>query len=252
MSSQSVPSLRRERRAAALARRRGEARRATGHPRRVGIGLVSLAALAAGVVLVAVILVLGGSGKPAAAGSVVRALAPAGIPAAGHVLGSATAPVTIDLYEDFQCPACEQWGRNVVPSLVRNELAAGTVRIVYHGFAFIGPESIAAGRAAWAAEQQGRFWDMWATLYANQGLHENGGAFDRIRLIAMADTLGLDAARFATDLDAPAAAAFVADGVADAARAGVTSTPTLIIEGRNLANAGYTEVAAAIAASVAP
>ena len=251
MSSQSVPSLRRERRAAALARRRGEAGRATGHPRRIGIGLVSLAALAAGVVLVAVILVLGGSPKPAA-GSVVRALAPAGIPAAGHVLGSPTAPVTIDLYEDFQCPACEQWGRNVVPSLARNELASGTVRIVYHGFAFIGPESIAAGRAAWAAEQQGRFWDMWATLYANQGLHENAGAFDRDRLIAMADTLGLDTARFATDLDAPAAAAFVTDGIADAARAGVTSTPTLIIDGRNLANGGYAEVAAAIAASMAP
>jgi protein-disulfide isomerase len=251
MSSQPVPSLRRERRAAALARRRGEARRDTRHPRRIGIGLVSLAALAAEVVLVAVILVLGGSPKPAPAG-VVRALAPAGIPATGQILGSATAPVTIDLYEDFQCPACEQWGRSVVPSLVRNELAAGAVRIVYHGFAFIGPESKAAGRAAWAADQQGRFWDMWATLYANQGLHENGGAFERGRLIAMANALGLDSGRFTTDLDSPAAAAFVADGVADAARAGVTSTPTLIIDGRILGNGGYAEVAAAIAVSVAP
>ena len=250
MSSQPIRTVRRERRAAASARRRAEPR-ATSRPSRIGIGLVSLIALAAGGLLVAAVLVLGGAPKPPPA-SVLRALAPAGIPAVGFVLGDAGAPVTIDLYEDFQCPACEQWGRNVVPSLVRNELASGTVRIVYHGFAFIGPESESAGHAAWAAAQQGRFWDMWATLYANQGLHENGGAFDRVRLVAMADALGLDSKRFAADLDSPAAAAFVADGISDAATAGVTSTPTLIIDGRALPNAGYAEVAAAIAASVAP
>ena len=90
---------------------------------------------------------------------------------------------------------------------------------------------------------------MWATLYANQGLHENGGAFDRARLAAMADALGLDAGRFARDLDSTAATAFVSDGVADATRAGVTSTPTLIIAGKVLTGAGYADVAAAIAAA---
>ncbi|HEX2756487.1 MAG TPA: thioredoxin domain-containing protein, partial [Candidatus Limnocylindrales bacterium] len=154
--------------------------------------------------------------------------------------------------EDFQCPACEQWGQNVFPSLVRNELAAGTVKIVYHGFAFIGPESKDAGRAAWAAEQQGHFWDMWATLYANQGLHENGGAFARARLNAMADALGLDAARFAADFDSAAATAFVTDGIADAAKASVNSTPTLIIDGKAFTGSGYADVAAAVAAAAVP
>jgi protein-disulfide isomerase len=182
---------------------------------------------------------------------VVRALAPAGIPSAGWVLGSASAPVVIDLYEDFQCPACEQWGQNVLPSLVRNELAGGTVRLAYHAFAFIGPESMNAGRAAWAAERQGRFWDMWTTLYANQGLHENGGAFARPRLIAMADALGLDPGRFVADLDSAGASSFVTDGIAEAAAAGVASTPTLMIAGRTLSGSGYADVAAAIAAAAA-
>jgi protein-disulfide isomerase len=251
MSSEPARSLRRERRAAAVARKRVERQRATPpQPRHIGIGLVSIVALAAGAVLIVAILLLGGSPKPATT-SLVRAAAPAGIASAGYILGSAAAPVTIDLYEDFQCPACEQWGQNVFPSLVRNELNAGTVRIVYHGFAFIGPESTAAGRAAWAAQQQGRFWDMWATLYANQGLHENSGAFDRVRLVAMADALGLDATRFNADLDSAAASAFVADGVTDATRAGVTSTPTLIIAGRILTGASYSDIATAIAAAAA-
>jgi protein-disulfide isomerase len=251
MSSEPVRQLRRERRAAALARKRVEPRRTTGQPRRIGIGLVSVLALVAGLVIVAAVAVLGGQPKPIAE-AVVKAAAPVGVPVAGRVLGNAAAPVTIDLYEDFQCPACEQWGKSVFPTLVRNEVAAGTVKIDYHGFAFVGAESRDAGRAAWAAEQQGRFWDMWATLYANQGLHENGGSFSRARLLAMADALGLDAGRFVTDFDSAAATAFVPDGIADAARAGVNSTPTLIVDGKALRGAGYADVSAAIAAAAAP
>jgi protein-disulfide isomerase len=251
MSSEPVRQLRRERRAAALARKRVEPRRTTRQPRRIGIGLVSVLALVAGLLIVAAVVVLGGQSKPVAA-SVVKATAPVGVPAVARVLGNAAAPVTIDLYEDFQCPACERWGQNVFPTLVRNEVAAGTVKIVFHGFAFIGAESRDAGRAAWAAEQQGRFWDMWATLYANQGLHENGGSFARDRLMAMADVLGLDAVRFAADFDSVDAATSVTDGIADAARAGVSSTPTLIINGKAFTGAGYADVAAAVAAAPVP
>jgi protein-disulfide isomerase len=251
MSSQPTRQLRRERRAAALAERRSAPRQAAGEPRRIGIGLVSVIALAAGLLLIAAVLILGGQPK-AIPISVVKAAAPAGIPSAGHVLGNAAAPVTIDLYEDFQCPACERWSQNVFPSIVRNELAAGSVKIVFHGFAFIGPESKDAHKAAWAAEQQGRFWDMWSTLYANQGVRENGGAFARDRLMAMAETLGLDMARFTADFDSAAAAASVSDGVAAAAAAGVNSTPTLVINGTRFTGSTYPDVSAAIAAATAP
>jgi protein-disulfide isomerase len=181
---------------------------------------------------------------------VASAAAPAGIATSGHVLGNAAAPVTIDLYEDFQCPACEAWGTNVFPGLVRNELAAGTAKVVFHGFAFIGAESKDAGRAVWAAEQQGRFWDMWATLYANQGIHENGGSFSRPRLDAMAESVGLDMTRFAADFDSAAATKAVTDGVSDAAKAGVNSTPTLFVNGAPFTGAGYADLATTIAAAV--
>jgi protein-disulfide isomerase len=250
MSSERVRPLRRERRAATLAQRRVAPHRTTQAPRRVGIGLVTIIALIAGLVLVGAILVFGGQPKAVPA-AVVPGAAPAGIPSAGQVLGSAAAPVTIDLYEDFQCPVCLSWGRNVFPSLVRNELAAGTVKIQYHGFEFLGQESMDAGRAAWAADKQGRFWDMWATIYANQGLHENGGAFSRDRLFAMAEALGLDANRFKADFDSAEATKYIADGVADAARAGVTATPTLMIGGAALASSDYPTVSAAIAAAAA-
>jgi protein-disulfide isomerase len=251
MSSQPARALRRERRAATLAQRRAAPRRAsTRKPRGIGIGLVSGVALGAGLLVVTAIAVLGGR-STAPPVSVAVARAPAGIPAQGQVLGHAAAPVTLDLYEDFQCPACLRWGQTVFPSLVRNEIDRGTVKIAFHGFAFIGPESRDAERAAWAADRQGRFWDMWATLYANQGLRENGGSFRRERLVAMADELGLDVARFSADLDSPEATAFVANGAAAAHRAGVSSTPTVIVNGA-VVEGGYTETSAAIAAAVGP
>jgi protein-disulfide isomerase len=115
--------------------------------------------------------------------------------------------------------------------------------------AFLGPESTDAGRAAYAAAQQGTFWDMWATLYANQG-RENSGAFSRARLIAMADRLGLDVARFVADMDSSAAQEAIDASRADATRADVTSTPTLIVDGQPFVGVQpYPDLAAAIAAA---
>lgn len=245
MSTGSAPTLRQERRAAALAERRNRQRHGPSRRRGLGLGAVTGLAIVAGLLLVGAGLLL--NGPRAVPITVLRVTAPAGIPAAGLVLGNPAAPVTIDLYEDFQCPACARWGETVFPSLVRNELAVGAAKVAFHGMSFIGPESRAAGRAAWAAERQGRFWDMWATLYANQGSRENGGAFGRERLLAMADTLGLDRARFVADLDSPDAERAVGADAAAARAAGVNSTPTLVINGTRFLGATYPELALAIA-----
>ncbi len=210
---------------------------------------MTVASLIAGLLIVGAALVMNQPAPPDP--TVVRAAAPAGVATSGRTLGAEGAPVVIDLYEDFQCPACARWGENILPGLVANELASGTVKIVFKGFAFLGPESKSAEQAAWAAERQGRFWDMWATLYANQGLRENAGAFERDRLIAMADVLGLDPVRFVADLDGPDAARSVADGVIAAAAAGVDSTPSLIVAGVPFRGSTYPELAAAIAAAAA-
>jgi protein-disulfide isomerase len=215
------------------------------------MGSLTILGLVGGLLVVALAIVLG---RPQVAPTADPALVtvaqvPAGLTSQGFVLGRPDAPVTVELYEDFQCPACASWGRTVFPSLAANELQAGTVRIVFHDMAFLGADSISAGRAAFAAAQQDRFWDMWATIYANQG-DENSGAFSRDRLIAMADRLGLDRQRFVADFDSAGAAAAIDGSRSDAARAGVTSTPTLVVDGRSLVGLHpYTDLAAAIAAA---
>ena len=248
MATTTPRAPRRERRAATLAARRAASREPVRRRSRFGLVQITAASVIAGLALIAALVVLGGTPATVQA-EVLRAAAPAGIPANGLVLGRPDATVAIDVYEDFQCPACEKWGIDVFPTLARNELATGDAKLVFHGFAFLGPESIAAGRAAWAAERQGRFWDMWATLYANQGLRENGGAFSRDRLIAMADLIGLDHDRFLADFDSSAAASAVSQSTAAAVATGIVGTPSLVIDGRLVGSTGYADLSAAIAAA---
>ncbi len=202
-------------------------------------------ALGGGVLLIALAMLLRPAPPLATAVSPV-ASAVAGLPTDGYTLGRADAPVTIDLYEDFQCPACRQWGTTVFPSLAANELATGRAKLVFHDFPFIGPESFLAAGAGRAAARQDRFWDLWATIYANQG-PENSGALTRERLVGMARTTGLDVDRFSADMDRAEVGPAIAASAADAARLGVESTPSLIIGGRLLVGASYADVARAIA-----
>ena len=242
--------IRRERRARQLADRRAARERAATHPPRRGIGLmqITIAAVVAGLGLIVVLALL--APKPAApAAELIRGAAPAGVATSGMVLGSASAPVKVEVYEDFQCPVCRRWGEDVFPSLVRNEITAGTASLAYRGYAFIGPDSQVAARAAWAAERQGRFWDLWATLYANQGLHENAGAFSTERVVAMADLVGLDHDRFVADLGSAEARAAVDASSSAAVAAGITGTPTVVVNGTILTETGYTAVSKAIAAA---
>jgi protein-disulfide isomerase len=233
---------------AVLPRRRREEPVRPPRSRTIALPLISAIALIGGALLI-VMAVVGGGARPvegpASKGASVAGSF-SGLPASGYALGRADAPVTIDLYEDFQCPACRRWGETVFPALATNELADGRARLVFHDFAFIGPESMAAARAGQAAARQNRFWDLWAALYASQG-PENGGTITASGLTALAGSLRMDTAKFAADMGSSGAGMAVDASIADGHRLGVDSTPTLVVGGRRLVGASYAELAAAIA-----
>ena len=211
--------------------------------------MISGLALVAGAGIIALaVFVAARPGSPSEPGSIAPPVAGmfTGLATDGFALGQADAPVTIDLYEDFQCPACKRWGETVFPSLAAAELKDGRARIVFHDFAFIGPESLSAARAGHAAAKQGRFWDMWAAIYAAQG-RENSGALNEERLVDLARGLGLDVDQFKADSTLAAAGSAVDASIARARSLGVNSTPTVVVNGRLLVGAGYDEISAAIA-----
>ena len=210
---------------------------------------MTVGALVLGLGVVGLALVLGAGRGPALPSVAAHSTIFPGVPQSGHSLGREDAPVTLDVYEDFQCPACLNWTATVLPGLVQTEVAAGRVRIVAHDNAFIGPESILAGRAAWAAERQGRFWDYDVGLYRMQGA-ENSGVYTDASLMALAESLGLDVERFRRDYTSGDSLRAVQDARNDAQQRGISSTPTVLLNGQRQANASLDSLRSAIAALV--
>ncbi|MDI3402606.1 DsbA family protein [Streptomyces cavernicola] len=149
--------------------------------------------------------------------------------------GRADAPVVLVEYADFKCGFCGKFARDTEPGLVKKYVDNGTLRIEWRNFPIFGAESEAAARGAWAAGQQGRFWQFHEAAYAD-GAKEKG--FKANRLTALAEEAGVaDLDRFAKDLDSNAARKAVAEDTEEAYKLGATSTPSFLINGRPLAGA---------------
>ena len=165
----------------------------------------------------------------------------------GLALGSATAPVTVDLWSDFQCPACAVFTRTMEPALVRDYILPGKVRLVYHDLSFLGSESVDAAIAARVAAQSNKFWAYHDYLFANQR-GEQQGAFVQARLEAIATTIGLDLDEFRAAQRDPGIRQAVVQQQSTGASAGIAQTPTLIVGSQKFAGVPrtYSDLQAAI------
>jgi len=197
------------------------------------VALVVLAGLAA--VSLSATSSTGSAGTPGAVGAEpgmqARLAAARRIPGDPLALGRPDAPVVISEWGDFQCPFCRSYTLNTEPSLVRQYVDSGRVRLEWHDFAYLGPESVLAARAARAAGRQGRFWQYHDALYRQQG-RENSGTVTDASLVATARGLRLDVARFQRDYADPAIAAQVSADQERGAALGVTGVPSFIIGGQ--------------------
>jgi len=150
-----------------------------------------------------------------------------------NTMGDPNAPVKIIEYSDFQCPYCARFWQNTEPALVEAYVSTGKVYFEYRSVGlFLGAESKRAAEAAYCAGDQGKFWEMHDVIFANQGAVENGGAYQDARLVAFADELGLDLAQFKDCFNNNKYAARVDQDGLEASQAGVSATPSFLINGK--------------------
>jgi protein-disulfide isomerase len=217
MSNQKHPPKRR--RGDKIAARRGRQRRASWQ---LWTGIaVLIAAVVAGVVI---------QSSRSTGNAVVVTPAHALGPNGGEQRGSASAPVLVEEYGDFQCPHCADFQRTVGPTIDKL-VKAGTIRFVYHPIAFIGPESTAAANAAELAGDQGKFWPYHDQLFAQQG-PENSGTFSTAKLLSIGRQVGVSDQRFVDGVRKGSYDAWVAKSTDDASRRGVNQTPTVLVDGQ--------------------
>jgi protein-disulfide isomerase len=113
----------------------------------------------------------------------------------GMSMGNPDAPVKVDIYSDFQCPACMRFAQNIEPQLVDKYVKAGKVFVTYHPFNVIGPESDTSAEAAYCAADQNKFWSFHDILYANW-TGENVGDFTAEKIKKYAEAINLDLTAF--------------------------------------------------------
>ena len=172
----------------------------------------------------------------------------------GNALGDADAPVTVEVWADYQCPYCALFSQQVEPQLIAQYVETGQVRLVFRDLAFLGDESRWAAVAASLAAEQDAFWPYHDYLFANQ-LGENAGSFSVERLQRIASLVGLDRSAFDAGLELDAARATFADirtqFEADATRLGIRSTPTIVVDGTRLEANDLATIRTAIDAALA-
>jgi protein-disulfide isomerase len=140
--------------------------------------------------------------------------------------------VTLEEFGDYQCPPCgvlhptlkklkQEYGANL--NFVFRNLPLPTIH----------KNALAAAQAAEAARMQNRFWEMHDLLYETQDLWKDD-INPRTIFIKFAGDLGMDAARFARDMDDKQVKMRIEADQQAAEELGIVGTPTLLIDGRQL------------------
>jgi protein-disulfide isomerase len=151
----------------------------------------------------------------------------------GPILGSASAPVTIIEFSDFQCSYCKRFWADTLPKLKEAYVDQGKVRFLYRHFAILGKHSEQAAQAAECAAEQGKFWEYHDQLFKNQG----GLAFTEAKLRQYAREIGLNSGGFDSCLAAGKHKEKVERETTAAAYLGGRGTPFFVVNQRHLVGA---------------
>jgi len=143
---------------------------------------------------------------------------------------SAVGPLKIIIYTDFQCGACGRLSSEVEPELRARYVDTGNAQIEIRLLGAEGDESLRAAQAALCAGDQGRFIDYQDALFhAWRDSEEDLETFSMDELVALATSLGLDAAAFRSCLESGDKESQVEKNM-DLARADdVQTLPTVLI-----------------------
>lgn len=153
---------------------------------------------------------------------------------ADHVFGKADSKVLLVEYGDFQCPGC---GSAYPRIKAITESYQDQLGFVFRNFPLtsIHPNAMAAAAAAEAAGLQGKYWEMHDSIYQNQSEWENLAGTDRTNMfVSYAKTLGLDEAKFKTDIASDSINQKISFDEAIAQKINVDATPTFYLNGVKL------------------
>ena len=150
------------------------------------------------------------------------------------IKGNKDALVTVIEFSDFQCPFCQR-GANTLEQLQRKY--PEDVRIVFKNFPLgFHKQAPDAARAALAAGEQGKYWQMHDKLFENYK-NFRGQSDMKTYTASLAEEIGLDVEQFKEDFDKPEFGQQIKEDQKLGQKLGVRGTPHFFINGVRLSGA---------------
>lgn len=153
------------------------------------------------------------------------------------VKGSASAPITLVEFSDFQCPYCGKFWKDTLPQIEENYVKTGKVKLVYRDFPLpFHPQAQPAALASECAHEQGKFWEMHDAIFENQkewAGQEGAGDFFK----AYGKKIGLNGKQFDECMKSKKYASEVMKDVVDGSAVGVGGTPGFFVNGKAISGA---------------
>jgi protein-disulfide isomerase len=154
----------------------------------------------------------------------------AGAPSNGKAVGLPNAPILIEVFSDFQCPACKTLHEQTLMPLVRDYVSAGKVYLIYRQFPLsMHPYARVAASYACAAERVGKYEQVSTVLFRNQAAWSADGKVDETacRVLTAAEAKKVRAL-----IKDPGVAAEIEQDLGLGQKANVRQTPTMMVTHR--------------------
>lgn len=155
-------------------------------------------------------------------------------------VGAVDAPVTMIIYSDFFCQYCARFAEQTWPTLLKDHVQKGELRVEFRDLDIFGDHSQRAALAAYAAGMQHEYLGFHEALFEG-GDNPTDEEMSDDGLKATAQRLGLDGDRLLTDMDSDEARNRVKENQDEAASIGAFSTPSFLINGEPMVGAQPTE-----------
>ena len=138
----------------------------------------------------------------------------------------------IEIYEDFQCPACGRF-EAISGEYIEDLISKKKAKVAFHPLSFLGRESQLAANAAACSADQGKFLQLHKTLFANQP-SENSGAWTSSYFSTLGLGLGISSPDYDKCIASNKYMGWVKNVGEEGAKRNINSTPTVLINGKEV------------------
>jgi protein-disulfide isomerase len=152
-----------------------------------------------------------------------------GIPQKGLTLGKPSAPVEMEMFIDVQCPFCQDYETNSLPTIVKKYIGTGKVELQLKPWAFLGSQSFSGRLGLIAASYQNKAFEYAKVLYDNQRTENTGWLTGGMMAQIAGSVTGLNLAQWRADTNSSAPKSVASQVDALAKSKNVQGTPTVLI-----------------------